>query len=144
VEGVSDDGWLATGDLGAIVDGETYITGRLKDLIVIAGRNHYPQDIEFTVMNASDHVRPDSLAAFSVTSEDSAESTEQLILVIERDEKADPEGDAAAAEAIRAAVTAAHGVTPADIRFVGPNEIQRSSAGKIARRVIQKAYLSEA
>lgn len=144
VEGVSDDGWLATGDLGAIVDGETYITGRLKDLIVIAGRNHYPQDIEFTVMNASDHVRPDSLAAFSVTSEDSAESTEQLILVIERDEKADPAGDAAAAEAIRAAVTAAHGVTPADIRFVGPNEIQRSSAGKIARRVIQKAYLSEA
>jgi fatty acid CoA ligase FadD32 len=144
VEGVSDDGWLATGDLGAIVDGEIYITGRLKDLIVIAGRNHYPQDIEFTVMNASDHVRPDSLAAFSVTSEDSAESTEQLVLVIERDEKADPEGDAAAAEAIRAAVTAAHGVTPADIRFVGPNEIQRSSAGKIARRVIQKAYLSEA
>lgn len=144
VAGVSDDGWLATGDLGAIVDGETYITGRLKDLIVIAGRNHYPQDIEFTVMNASGHVRPDSVAAFSVTREDSAESTEQLVLVIERDDKADPTGDAAATEDIRAAVTAAHGVTPADIRFVGPNEIQRSSAGKIARRVIQKAYLSEA
>ena len=144
VEGASDDGWLATGDLGAIVDGETYITGRLKDLIVIAGRNHYPQDIEFTVMNASDHVRPDSVAAFSVTDEGSAESTEQLVLVIERDDRAEPAGDAAAAEAIRAAVTAAHGVTPADIRFVAPNEIQRSSAGKIARRVIQKAYLSEA
>lgn len=144
VAGVSDDGWLATGDLGAIVDGETYITGRLKDLIVIAGRNHYPQDIEFTVMNASGHVRPDSVAAFSVTREDSAESTEQLVLVIERDDKADPAGDAAATEDIRAAVTAAHGVTPVDIRFVGPNEIQRSSAGKIARRVIQKAYLSEA
>ena len=56
---------------------------------------------------------------------------------------ADESGDAEAVEKIRAAVTTAHGVTPADIRFVGPNEIQRSSAGKIARRVIQKAYLAE-
>ncbi|MCS5480532.1 FadD32-like long-chain-fatty-acid--AMP ligase [Corynebacterium sp. YIM 101645] len=144
VADATDEGWLATGDLGTIVNGETYITGRLKDLIVIAGRNHYPQDIEFTVMNASDHVRPDSVAAFSVTDEDAAESTEQLVLVIERDDKADASGDEAAIEAIRAAVTTAHGVTPADIRFVGPNEIQRSSAGKIARRVIQKSYLSEA
>ncbi|RSZ64712.1 acyl-CoA synthase [Corynebacterium hylobatis] len=144
VADATDEGWLATGDLGAIVNGETYITGRLKDLIVIAGRNHYPQDIEFTVMNASDHVRPDSVAAFSVTDEDAAESTEQLVLVIERDDKADASGDVTAIETIRAAVTTAHGVTPADIRFVGPNEIQRSSAGKIARRVIQKSYLSEA
>ncbi len=143
-EGMPDDGWMATGDLGAIVDGETYITGRLKDLIVIAGRNHYPQDIEYTVMNASDHVRPDSVAAFSVMADDdAAESTEQLVLVIERDDKADESGDAEAVEKIRGAVTSAHGVTPADIRFVGPNEIQRSSAGKIARRVIQKSYLAE-
>lgn len=138
VDGAPDDGWMATGDLGAIVDGHTYITGRLKDLIVIAGRNHYPQDIEFTVMNATDHVRPDSVAAFSVEGDD----VEKLILVIERDDKADASGDAAATEAVRAAVTSAHGVTPADIRFVGPNEINRSSAGKIARRVVQKAYLA--
>lgn len=144
VADATDDGWLATGDLGTIVNGETYITGRLKDLIVIAGRNHYPQDIEFTVMNASGHVRPDSVAAFSVTDEDAAESTEQLVLIIERDDKVDASGDEDAIETIRAAVTTAHGVTPADIRFVGPNEIQRSSAGKIARRVIQKSYLSEA
>ena len=138
VDGAPDDGWMATGDLGVIVDGHTYITGRLKDLIVIAGRNHYPQDIEFTVMNATDHVRPDSVAAFSVEGDD----VEKLILVIERDDKADASGDAAATEAVRAAVTSAHGVTPADIRFVGPNEINRSSAGKIARRVVQKAYLA--
>jgi len=138
VDGAPDDGWMATGDLGVIVDGHTYITGRLKDLIVIAGRNHYPQDIEFTVMNATDHVRPDSVAAFSVEGDD----VEKLILVIERDDKADASGDAAATEAVRAAVTSAHGVTPSDIRFVGPNEINRSSAGKIARRVVQKAYLA--
>ena len=51
-------------------------------------------------------------------------------------------GSLADLEAVRAAVTSAHGVTPADIRFVGPNEINRSSAGKIARRVVQKAYLA--
>ncbi|GAB2513913.1 Long-chain-fatty-acid--AMP ligase FadD32 [Corynebacterium atrinae] len=137
-DGRPDEGWMATGDLGAFVNGHLYITGRLKDLIVIAGRNHYPQDIEYTVMAASDQVRPDSLAAFSIEGDD----VEKLILVIERDEKADAANDAAAAEAIRAAVTSAHGVTPADIRFVGPNEINRSSSGKIARRVVQKAYLA--
>lgn len=137
-DGRPDEGWMATGDLGAFVNGHLYITGRLKDLIVIAGRNHYPQDIEYTVMAASDHVRPDSLAAFSIEGDD----VEKLILVIERDEKADAANDAAAVETIRAAVTNAHGVTPADIRFVGPNEINRSSSGKIARRVVQKAYLA--
>src|SRR5699024_7429439 len=55
VEGAPDDDkWMAAGDLGTIIDGELYITGRLKDLIVIAGRNHYPQDIEGTIQEASD------------------------------------------------------------------------------------------
>src|SRR5690625_7725818 len=75
-----DDKWMATGDLGTILDGELYITGRLKDLIVIAGRNHYPQDIEGTIQEATDHVRPDSIAAFSVE----GENTEQLSVLVER------------------------------------------------------------
>ncbi|RNE49989.1 FadD32-like long-chain-fatty-acid--AMP ligase [Corynebacterium alimapuense] len=137
-EGADDERWLATGDLGAIVNGEIYITGRLKDLIVIAGRNHYPQDIEHTVMKTTEHVRPDSLAAFSIEGDDS----EQLVLIIERADDADPAGDLAAVEAIRAAVSSHHGLTPADIKFMGPNEINRSSSGKIARRVVRKTYLS--
>lgn len=139
VEGITDDNWMATGDLGTILNGETYITGRLKDLIIVAGRNHYPQDIEHTVMSASNQVRPDSVAAFSIAGED----VEKLVIVIERDEKGAESGDAAAIEAVRAAVTSMHGVTPSDIQFVGANEIQRSSSGKIARRVAQKAYFAK-
>lgn len=132
-----DDYWMATGDLATIVDGELYITGRLKDLIVIAGRNHYPQDIEGTVQAASAQVRPDSVAAFSVEGNDS----ESLVLLVERADDAQPSGDAAATEAIRTAVTAHHGITPDDIVWKAPGEINRTSSGKIARRVAKKNYV---
>lgn len=132
-----DDRWMATGDLGAIVDDELYITGRLKDLIIIAGRNHYPQDIEYTVEAASEQVRAASVAAFAVEGED----VEKLILLVERDQEKDPAGDAEAIEKIRAAVTDAHGVVPADIQILEADAIARSSSGKIARRVNKKRYL---
>lgn len=132
-----DDYWMATGDLATIVDGELYITGRLKDLIVIAGRNHYPQDIEGTVQAASAQVRPDSVAAFSVEGNDS----ESLVLLVERADNAQPSDDAEATEAIRTAVTAHHGITPDDIVWKAPGEINRTSSGKIARRVAKKNYV---
>lgn len=135
-----DDRWMATGDLGAIVNDELYITGRLKDLIIIAGRNHYPQDIEFTVEAASEHVRPASVAAFAIEGDD----VEKLIILAERDNNADEANDSQAVDAIRAAVTDSHGVTPTDIRIVAPDEIARSSSGKIARRVNKKRYLEDA
>ena len=139
-EGAEDDNyWMATGDLGVIVDGELYITGRIKDLIVVAGRNHYPQDIEYTVQQASPHVRADSVAAFAIPGDD----VEKLIILAERDNTADESGDDAAIEAIRAAVGNAHGVVPEDIRILAPDEIARSSSGKIARRVNQRNYLAE-
>ncbi|WP_018295942.1 FadD32-like long-chain-fatty-acid--AMP ligase [Corynebacterium lubricantis] len=133
------DGWLATGDLGTILDGQLYITGRLKDLVVIAGRNHYPQDIEATVTEASEHVRPDSVAAFAVAGDD----VEKLVLFVERADDVSADGDAAADEEIRAAVTKVHGISPDVVRFCAPGEIARSSSGKIARRVNQKNYLAE-
>lgn len=133
------DGWLATGDLVAFYQGHLYITGRLKDLVVIAGRNHYPQDIEATVMEASDHVRPDSVAAFAVQGED----VEKLVLLVERVEGADEAGDAIAEDAIRGAVSNKHGISPEVIRFYAPNEIARSSSGKIARVVNRAKFLQE-
>ncbi|AHI23789.1 FadD32-like long-chain-fatty-acid--AMP ligase [Corynebacterium vitaeruminis] len=134
-----DDRWMASGDLAVIIDDEVYITGRLKDLIIIAGRNHYPQDIEFTVDHASAQVRPACVAAFAVEGDD----VEKLIILAERDLDKDPSGDAAAVEAIRAAVSEAHGVVPSDIRIMNPDEIARSSSGKIARRVAKKRYLEQ-
>lgn len=134
-----DDRWMASGDLAVIIDDEVYITGRLKDLIIIAGRNHYPQDIEFTVDHASEQVRPACVAAFAVEGDD----VEKLIILAERDLDKDPSGDVAAVEAIRAAVSEAHGVVPSDIRIMNPDEIARSSSSKIARRVAKKRYLEQ-
>ncbi|WKK60483.1 FadD32-like long-chain-fatty-acid--AMP ligase [Corynebacterium sp. P3-F1] len=134
-----EDGWLATGDLVAFHEGHLYITGRLKDLVVIAGRNHYPQDIEATVMEASDHVRPDSVAAFAVQGED----VEKLVVLVERVEGADEAADPIAEDAIRAAVSNKHGISPEIIRFYAPNEIARSSSGKIARVVNRAKFLQE-
>ncbi|WP_080791802.1 FadD32-like long-chain-fatty-acid--AMP ligase [Corynebacterium pacaense] len=136
---VEDNHWMATGDLGAIVDNELYITGRRKDLIVVAGRNHYPQDIEFTVQAATDHVRVDCVAAFAVPGED----VEKLVILAERDPAAEQSGDAAAIDAIRTAVANAHGLVPEVIRILAPDEIARSSSGKIARRVNQATFLRE-
>lgn len=134
----ADSNWLATGDLGAIVDNQLYITGRLKDLIVVAGRNHYPQDIEGTVQEASAHVRADSIAAFSVE----GSNTEELVVLIERADGASPAEDDAASETIRSAVSSHHGVTPSAIKWFNANEIKRTSSGKIARRVAKKEYLA--
>lgn len=134
-----DDRWMATGDLGVIIDDEVYITGRLKDLIVVAGRNHYPQDIEYTVDHATDHIEPAAIAAFAIEGDD----VEKLVIFAERERTKDESGDAAAIEAIRAAVSKHHGVVPHDVRIVGLGEIPRSSSGKIARRVCKNAYLAE-
>lgn len=136
-EGAPDTGWLATGDLGTIIDGEVFITGRLKDLIVIAGRNHYPQDIEFTVSRATEQVEPTAIAAFSVPGED----VEHLVILAERAEGAAENADADAIQAIRTEVSAAHGVTPTDVQILAAGTIARTSSAKIARRVARKNYL---
>ncbi|WKD58279.1 Long-chain-fatty-acid--AMP ligase FadD32 [Corynebacterium capitovis DSM 44611] len=136
-EGLPKDNWLATGDLGAYVNGHVYITGRVKDLVVVAGRNHYPQDIEATVQDATAHVRPDSVAAFAVPGED----VERLIIFAERADGMPEDGDKAAEDAIRAAVTNTHGVAPHVIEFYPHGGVARSSSGKIARRVNMKNFL---
>jgi fatty acid CoA ligase FadD32 len=77
------------------------------------------------------------VAAFSVEGDD----VEKLVIIAERDFRKDESGDAAAIAAIRAAVTSSHGIQPEDVRIVGIDELPRSSAGKIARRVARAAYL---
>ena len=134
--GAPEDNWMRTGDLAVIVDENVFITGRLKDLIIVAGRNHYPQDIEATAEEATKQIAPGVLAAFSISTDD----VEGLVIIAERDPVADESGDAQAIDAVRAAVTKKHGVQPADVRIIGVGEIPRSSAHKIARRVAAKAY----
>jgi acyl-CoA synthetase (AMP-forming)/AMP-acid ligase II len=146
-EGAPDNGyWLATGDLGVYIDGELYITGRIKDLVIIDGRNHYPHDIETTVGQASPGIRTGYVAAFSVPADtlDSADgnSGEQLVIVAERAAgvgRADPAPIAAVA---RAAVSREHHVRVADVLLVAAGTIPRTTSGKLARNACRADYLA--
>jgi acyl-CoA synthetase (AMP-forming)/AMP-acid ligase II len=146
-EGAPDNScWLATGDLGVYIDGELYLTGRKKDLIIIDGRNHYPHDVETTVSNSSPAIRTGYVAAFSVPADavetPSGNSGEQLVVVAERAAgvgRADLDGVAAAA---RAAISREHQVRVADIRFVAAGTIPRTTSGKLARNACRAEYLA--
>ncbi len=129
------EGWLATGDLGVLFDGELFVTGRLKDLVVVDGRNHYPQDIEQTV---EEHpaVRPHSAAAFAIDGDDG----EAAIVVLERAKNSQADV-AEAAAAVRAAVSAGHGLRLHDVVFLPPGEVPRTSSGKISRTRSRASYL---
>ncbi len=132
--------WLRTGDLGVYLDGQLYITGRIKDLVIVDGRNHYPQDIEATVAAASDAIRTGYVAAFSVPAEDS--TGEQLVVIAERAAgagKVDPEPVLAA---VRSAVSRTHALPIADMRLVAAGTIPRTTSGKLARRACRADYLA--
>jgi len=129
--------FLRTGDLGFVREGELYVTGRLKDLIIIRGRNHYPQDIEYTVATSHEAVRPDSGAAFSVD----VDGEERLVIVQEverRFRKGNLEG---VAEAIRQAVARHHELQVHAVVLIKPASIPKTSSGKIQRRTCQERYL---
>ncbi|HYB38760.1 MAG TPA: fatty acyl-AMP ligase [Mycobacterium sp.] len=142
--------WLRTGDLGVYLDGELYITGRIADLVILDGRNHYPQDIEATTADASSTVRRGYVTAFSVpanelpgTDTSGTEATsERLVIIAERAAgtgRADPKP---AIEAIRAAVLHRHGLSVFDVRFLPAGAIPRTTSGKLARRACRAQYLS--
>jgi acyl-CoA synthetase (AMP-forming)/AMP-acid ligase II len=123
---------LRTGDLGYLRDGELFVTGRIIDLIVVAGRNLHPQDVEATV-NAC-HSAVFRSVAFSVP----GASGEELVVVVERRVTT---GLTEARGAIIAAVTAAHGARPRAVEFVGIGRIPRTTSGKLRRAEARRRYL---
>ncbi|QIZ00087.1 fatty acyl-AMP ligase [Streptomyces sp. S1D4-11] len=135
------EGWLRTGDYGALHDGRLLVTGRLKDVIIVDGRNHYPQDIEETVQSAVDLVRRDRLAAFGVTRAD--ETGEELVVVAEHRREIDPteEETRAGERDVRAAVSARHGLRLAALLLVPPGSVPRTSSGKVARAACRARFL---
>jgi acyl-CoA synthetase (AMP-forming)/AMP-acid ligase II len=145
-EGAEDNScWLATGDLGVYVDGELYLIGRIKDLI-IDGRNHYPHDIETTVSRASTAIRSGYVAAFSVAHdmfESSGGNTgEQLVIVAERAAGAGRADPGPIRNAVRAAVARQHHIGVADIKLVAAGAIPRTTSGKLARNACRADYLA--
>jgi acyl-CoA synthetase (AMP-forming)/AMP-acid ligase II len=146
-EGAPDNGcWLATGDLGVYIDGELYLTGRIKDLIIVDGRNHYPHDIETTVSHASSAIRTGYVAAFSVPADSrdtpAGSAAEQVVVVAERAAgvgRADP---GPIEVAVRAAVSREHHIRVADLRLVAAGTIPRTTSGKLARSACRAEYLA--
>lgn len=157
-EGATDDAtWVRTGDLGAYHDGELYITGRVKDLVIVDGRNHYPQDLEYSAQESTKALRTGFVAAFSVPANqlpdevfdnahaglkrDPDDTSEQLVIVGERAPGSHKLDLAPVADDIRAAVAVRHGVTVRDVLLTPAGAIPRTSSGKIGRRACRSAYL---
>ena len=157
-DGAADDGtWVRTGDYGTYYEGDLYITGRVKDLVIIDGRNHYPQDLEYSAQEASRALRTGYVAAFSVPAnelpdevfEDSHaglkrvtdDTSEQLVIVAERAPGSHKLEVGPIADDIRAAIAVRHGVTVRDVLLTSAGAIPRTSSGKIGRRACRAAYL---
>jgi acyl-CoA synthetase (AMP-forming)/AMP-acid ligase II len=132
--------WLRTGDLGVLHDGRLYVTGRIKDLIIVDGTNHYPQDIEATVQEAHALIRFDHVAAFALT----VDGEDRLVIVAEHSRHiTDPGAERdAATRAVRNAVVVGHGAPVHDFVLVPPDTVPRTSSGKVARGACRQRYLA--
>ncbi len=130
--------FLRTGDMGFFKDGELFITGRIKDVIIIRGRNHYPQDIELTVEKCHPALHAKGCAAFSVE----RGGQEELIIVQEAERTLKQEETEDIYDLIRSAIANNHELRAADIVLVRSRSIPRTSSGKIRRFATRQLYLN--
>lgn len=131
---VLDDGWLRTGDLGYLVAGELYLCGRRKELIIVGGRNIWPQDVE-AAAHGAEGIRPGNAIAFGITRDDGSEA---IVLVAETR----LQGDDAAATARAAAdvVKDAVGLAPRHVVLIAPGQLPKTSSGKLQRGLCRTMY----
>lgn len=127
IAGTEEGPYLRTGDLGYLRDNQLFITGRLKEIVIIRGKNHYPTDIEATVRGSHPGLAGAICAAFPVE----VDGEEQLALAIEL--ATVPEDGGKLITAARRAVAKNHGIDVSGVLLVGANEIPRTSSGKIQR-----------
>jgi fatty acid CoA ligase FadD21 len=135
--GTPEGPWLRTGDLGFISEGELFIVGRMKDLLIVYGRNHYPEDIEATVQE----ITGGRVAAISVP----VEHTEKLVTIIEVKKRGDSDEEAmhklsVVKNDVTSAISKSHGLNVADLVLVGPGSIPTTTSGKIRRAACVDQY----
>ncbi|MBS1213687.1 MAG: long-chain-fatty-acid--CoA ligase [Proteobacteria bacterium] len=128
--------WLESGDLGYIVGGEIFITGRIKDIVIRGGRNIYPHEIEQLVSGIAG-IRKEGVAVFGVKSESTG--TERLVVLAETRLREGPEQDRARAD-INAAVSELVGAPPDEVVLAPPGAVLKTSSGKVRRAVIRQLY----
>ncbi|HEY8871697.1 MAG TPA: AMP-binding protein, partial [Stellaceae bacterium] len=139
--GEADEGWLRTGDLGFIdAAGELFITGRIKEVVIIRGANHYPQDIEDTAQSCHPALRRNGGAAFTVTEGD---DPEKLIVVqeVERTERRRIAPDEIIGR-IREAIVREHEIVPHQIALLRPGALPKTTSGKIQRGRARELWLA--
>lgn len=134
-EVLSDDGWLNTGDLGYFADGSLFVTGRAKDLMIIKGRNIWPQDLEY-LAEQQPEVRPTDASAFTVADED---ENETAVLVVQCRES-DPIKLASLSVRLKQAIHAEFGIHCL-IELVPPHTLPRTSSGKLSRSMARSDFL---
>jgi amino acid adenylation domain-containing protein len=133
--------FLRTGDLGFVQDGRLFVTGRLKDLLVLRGRNHYPQDLERTAELAHPALRPGCSAAFA-TERDGEERAVVVAEVVVAEVGEGTHALDAVVEAVRAAVAREHEVQLDTVVLIAPRTLPKTSSGKVQRRACRQALLA--
>jgi acyl transferase domain-containing protein/acyl-CoA synthetase (AMP-forming)/AMP-acid ligase II/acyl carrier protein len=127
--------YLRTGDLAFVHDKQLFITGRAKDLVIIDGTNHYPQDIELTVQHADPAIRVDHCVAFSIEVNDQ----EKLVVVAEADKKLDDWSHVV--RVIQKEISENHELELHALQIIRRGAIHKTSSGKLQRRVCRESYL---
>lgn len=140
-----EERFLRTGDLGFIRQSELYITGRIKDVIIIAGRNHYPQDLELTVQNSHPAIRKEYIAMFQAVKgdKDIVVAVAELNREYRHRTKDDPATDSLKKEVLAAARTAlaeTHDLMLDELILIRTGTISKTSSGKIQRRLAKSQY----
>ncbi|KPF65738.1 hypothetical protein IP69_17165 [Bosea sp. AAP35] len=135
-----EEGWLRTGDLGHLDDrGELYVVGRIKDVIIVRGVNHYPQDIEASAALSHPALRRDHTAAFSIIDHAGTER----IVVVQEVERSQRHGliEAEVVAAIQAAVVNNHDVSLHQIVLIRPGALPKTTSGKVQRSLTRQLWL---
>jgi long-chain fatty acid adenylase/transferase FadD26 len=132
--------WLRTGDLGVMSEGELFIVGRIKDLLIVDGRNHYPDDIEATIQE----ITGGRVAAISIPDE----RTEQLVAIIELKKRGNTQQDVlhrlnTVKREVTSAISQSHSVRVADLVLVPPGSIPITTSGKVRRAACAERYRLE-
>ena len=133
------DGWYATGDYGFMTNGELYVIGRLKDIVIVGGQNIFPEDVEI-VVNTVSGIYPGRVVAFGIMN---IQDTESLIVVAEMKGAYDRDRAAALEKEIVKLVLTTIGIGPGHIWVVPERWIVKSTAGKLSRRETRERYLRE-
>jgi len=139
VVGRPSERFVRTGDLGLLMNGELFVTGRLKDLVIIRGRNIHPEDIETTIRGLDGWFQRFGCAAFSVEAEDG----ERLIVVQELDPGVIDKEEILTTTTMRIqeAMALTHGIAVDEVHYVAPGQIPRTTSGKVRRSECRSRFL---